>query len=249
MATKTVRIGSLTNITQYDDGDFTEAADFDGQPIKIGPSSAADEAVRQDEIPTIGNIVSASANISDNAIVRGDGGAKGIQSSKISINDNGILLFESGAGLPIAEIYAYDVADTIAIAASGKANKVQVTSFDTNGLSKTGLTPDHTNDHITIGVACYCLCTVSLVLETTGAGAAIQVGASVYKNNGATELQNVHAHRRLTGGGTDAGSLSLSGVIDCAAADTIELWIWNETNTDDIVVDDVTLTLIMVGRG
>lgn len=96
MAPKTVRIGALVDISQYDDGDFPEAADFDGQPVKIGASTAGDEAVRQDQLPTLGNIVSASANITDHAVVRGDGGSKGIQGSQVTIDDAGSMTLPAG---------------------------------------------------------------------------------------------------------------------------------------------------------
>ena len=102
MAIRQIRIGSMDNIHQYDDADFTEAANFDGQPIIIGASTAADEAVRQDQIPALGNIVSASANITDNAIVRGDGGARGIQDSLVTIDDSGTVNIPTGQSYSVA---------------------------------------------------------------------------------------------------------------------------------------------------
>jgi len=149
-------------------------------------------------------------------------------------------------GWAFAEIYAYDVNDTIAIAGAGKANRAQITSFNANGVSN-NMTPDHTNDHITVTKAGMYLCTASITIESTGAGGADTIGISLYKNNGATEYPNVHAHRRLAGGGGDVGSASLSGIVDLAVNDTIELWTWNEDGADDVVVDDVTLSLVQIG--
>jgi len=143
------------------------------------------------------------------------------------------------------EIYASDVSDTITITSSGQANKVQVTSFSVNGQSS-NMTPDHTNDHLTISVAGKYLATLSVSLSSTG-GTAYVVGFSLYKNNGGTEFPNVHANRNLAGAGGDTGSMSMSGIIDLAVNDTIELWCWNETNTNNIVIQDVTLSLIYVG--
>ena len=39
----------------------------------------------------------------------------------------------------------------------------------------------------------------------------------------------------------------MTGLIDLAINDTIEVWVWNETNTGDIIVDDITLNLIQIG--
>jgi hypothetical protein len=151
----------------------------------------------------------------------------------------------SGTGLPYGEIYAYDSNTTITITASGIANKVQVTAFDTNGASNQ-MTPDHTNDHITVTKAGVYLCTVSISAESVG-GAAYEIGFSVFKNNGATQFQNLHVHRNLSGAGGDTGSLSMTGLITLAANDTVEVWTYNETNTSNIIVDDITLSLVQVG--
>ena len=41
--------------------------------------------------------------------------------------------------------------------------------------------------------------------------------------------------------------MSLSGILDLAVDDTVELWTWNEDSTDDLVVDDLNMTLVMIG--
>ena len=148
-------------------------------------------------------------------------------------------------GLPFAEIYVNDANTTVTISGTGIANKVQVLVFDTNGCSH-NMTPDHTNDHITVVKAgCY-LCTVSITAASVS-GAAAQFSFNLFKNNGATAFLNIHAHRDFSGGGGDVGSVSLSGIIDIAASDTIELWLWNDTNTQNIILDDINLSLVQVG--
>ena len=143
-----------------------------------------------------------------------------------------------------AEISAYDSGVELTISAAGIANKVQITTFDTNGASY-GMTPDHTNDHITVDKAGKYLCTLSLSAESAGGGAA-EYGFSIWKNNGATLFENCHTHRKLAGGTGDVGSLSISGIIDLAVSDTIELWVYNEDGTQNIVIDDVTLSLTIL---
>lgn len=178
----------------------------------------------------------------------GNVGLGGISSpSELLDLSGGTLVFTGGSGgLPFGEIYAYDSATTITITAAGIANKVQITAFDTNGQSN-DTTPDHTSDHITITKAGVYLVTVSISPESVAAGGADEFGFAVFKNNGATLFPNLHSHRELAGGGGDTGSVSLSGLIDAAVNDTIEVWCWNEDSTNNIVIDDINLLVVMVG--
>lgn len=151
----------------------------------------------------------------------------------------------SGTGLPYAEIFCYEVGTTITISGTGVANKVQVTAFDTNGVSNQ-MTPDHTNDHITVDKAGTYLITASISMTSTG-GTAYVMDFAVWKNNGATELTNMHAHRSLSGGGGDTGSMSLSGIATLSASDTLEMWCYNATNTNNIIIESATLSAVMIG--
>ncbi len=151
--------------------------------------------------------------------------------------------------MAFAEIYAADVADEITITTAGKANKVQITSFTVNGVSN-NCTPDHTSDHITITKAGIYKANLSMHVKTPSGGSSHVIGYSVYKNEvggGGTEFPNLHGQRQLASGGTDEGSISLSGLIDLAVNDTIEVWIWDLTGTDNIIIDDINLSLIQIG--
>lgn len=170
----------------------------------------------------------------------------GTDANYFSADETGAALFVGTGGLIAAEIYTYDSGATITIGTAGIANKVQVTAFSVNGYSL-NMTPDHSNDHITVVKAGMYLCKVSLTIASTGGGGADEFGFSVWKNNGTSEFQNCHGHRKLAGGGGDTGSVTLSGILDLAVNDTIEVWCWNESSTDDLIIDDVTLTLIQIG--
>jgi hypothetical protein len=123
--------------------------------------------------------------------------------------------------------------------------KVQVTIFDTNEAAN-GATPDHTNDHITINKAgSYAV--VGSASITSVAGAAAKFHIECYKNNGATHLSGVHTSRNLAGGGGDTGSISFSGPVDLADGDTIEVWVTNVSNTQNIIFEDINLAVYMVG--
>lgn len=157
---------------------------------------------------------------------------------------DGAIIFHGEAGLVFAEIYVQDnaVATVIAVATT----LVQVTIFGVDGASN-NCTPDHTNDHITIDNAGRYLVTLSCTVNSVGGGGADLVKLQMQKNNGATPFANLHAHRKLgTGGGGDTGSISISGIIDVAATDTIEVWIANDSSTDNLLVSDATLSLVQL---
>jgi len=91
MALKKVRVGANVDAFQFDDGDYSEAIDTDSIPINTGTATQPAHAIRLDQLPTLGNVTSADAVIADNAIVRGDGGARKIQGSSLFLDDSGNL--------------------------------------------------------------------------------------------------------------------------------------------------------------
>jgi len=138
-----------------------------------------------------------------------------------------------------------DNATATVISGIGIANKVQFLFFDTNDPSQ-NTTPDHTSDDITIDDTSDYLVTVSITIDSI-AGAAATYGLFCYINNGATAVPNLHAHRDMPAGGGVEGSISLSGIATLTAADTIELWVVNETNTQNVILSDVTMSVVSVG--
>lgn len=152
---------------------------------------------------------------------------------------------EIGSGMIRGEICVVGNASETVISSTGKGNKVQFVFFDTNGFSYL-TTPDHTEDHIQIQKAGKYFSIASMHADSI-AGAAAKLGMSLYKNNGATEFSNIHGHRDFAGGGSESGAMTISGIIDLAVDDTVELWLWNETNTQNIILADVTLSLFKLG--
>ncbi|KKL90950.1 hypothetical protein LCGC14_1899570 [marine sediment metagenome] len=142
-------------------------------------------------------------------------------------------------------IFASDAGDELTISSSGQANKIQVTTFDTNAHSD-GVTSIHESNHLLIVHTGIYFCICSMAVESIdGAGATF--GFAAYKNNGVTEFENIHAHRDLAAGGGDVGSVTMHGHLSLVAGDTVEIWVWNEDNTSNIVVDDITLCLHRIG--
>jgi len=91
MALKTIRIGSMTDIVQYDDAAFPEAIHTEG-PIKVDTAPVnPDEVLRLTDIGGLVGVVGPVA-ATDNAIARFDGATgKLIQNSTLLLDDNGNL--------------------------------------------------------------------------------------------------------------------------------------------------------------
>lgn len=123
--------------------------------------------------------------------------------------------------------------------------KVQITIFDTNEAAN-GAVPDHTNDHITVSKNGTYMVMCSITAESV-AGLGAKFHFEAYKNNGATHLSGVHTSRQLAGGGGDTGAIPMSGPVVLAAGDTVEAWVTNVTNTQNIVIEDINLAIFMIG--
>jgi len=139
------------------------------------------------------------------------------------------------------EIAVYESATPVTL---NSAAKVQVTDFDTNGPSQR-MTPDHTNDHITVDYAGDYLCTTSIAFQNS-AGQPHVVDITLYKNNGDTAFENLHGTRTL-GAGSEVGSMSISGIVTLAATDTIEMWATTSVaGNRDVTFQDVTMSLVKI---
>jgi hypothetical protein len=146
------------------------------------------------------------------------------------------------AGWAFGGISIVDNAAETAIAEAGTA--VQVTVFDTNSPSL-NCTPDHTNDHITIDVAGVYLVLFSATINSVSGSASV-IELSIQKNNGNADIVP-HIDRDLAGGGGESGVVSMSGITTLALNDTVELWVENETNDANYVVEDADLSVVRLG--
>ena len=122
----------------------------------------------------------------------------------------------------------------------------QFAEFDTNSPSN-GMTPDYTQNHITIGSdGTYFICCVA-TSESPGAGAFV-LDHKVKKNNGATALENIHVHRDLAGGAGETGSVGMCGVVTLSKGDTIELWVENESSTNNPTLEDAVIGIVKLSN-
>lgn len=159
----------------------------------------------------------------------------------VEIGDTGDVVLVGGAGIPYGEISAQSNTTTTSLTEDVPA---QITIFDTNGASNNA-TPDHTNDHITITKAGHYYVSCSMTVNSSGGTGAL-VEFEVMKNNGDSSIIP-HQDRTFAGGGGESGCLTLTGIADLAATDTIEVWATNEDNDDDFVVEDICLSAFQIG--
>jgi hypothetical protein len=123
------------------------------------------------------------------------------------------------------------------------AAKIQITDFDQIGESN-NTTPSISDDHILLHSNGRYLVIVSVVARNNAAQTH-DINVVLYKNNGAVSFDNVHAHRTLSGGITNAASISINGIINGEKNDTLELWAdTNAAANRNVTFEDVTFTVI-----
>lgn len=145
-----------------------------------------------------------------------------------------------GITLPYAEIYVQNnvTGDTVGTA------KEQVLRFVVDGESFNAI-PDYNNDHITIKRPGRYLVNCHVCVKSVDAQSIVLHVVS-WKNNGATELVNIHGHTSFTAGQTTSRNVAMSGIHNFSMNDTLELWM--STNADrDLVLIDVSLTVSWLG--
>lgn len=159
-------------------------------------------------------------------------------------SDEGDFTFVSNAGLAFGELWTNDNTAPTTIGAAEIF--VQFVNFQKEGASN-NTTPSSANNHITIEKTGNFLVTGSFCVESIGGGAADKVTIQIRKNNGATSYNNMHVHRLLAGGGGDVGSISVSGMANFAVNDTVEVWVTNEDNASNFIIDEANLSLVQTG--
>lgn len=136
MAVKYVTIGSMVNVHIFDDGGPSAYAfDTDGQMLVGTAPTNPNEVLRLSDLPTIGELITSDAVIADHTIVRGDGGARKIQDSNVTINDAGSI------SVPVGE--TVDGVDISVHAANVNAHHAQVHAYPSHSdVDMTGLAND-----------------------------------------------------------------------------------------------------------
>jgi len=129
--------------------------------------------------------------------------------------------FVPSTGLEFGQIYEEDGTGTLVLAAQD--TWYQIVEFTANGPSTTNITPDFTNDHLTVTNAGFYQVSFSVSFSQSTA-VSIEYDFHIRKNNGATTFENTSQHRN-TNGNQSVGSLAATGILQLLAGDTIELWV------------------------
>lgn len=136
------------------------------------------------------------------------------------------------------EIWAHDATANITSVAQNDWD--QIVAFDMDGLSSANITPDHTNDHITISEAG----DYQVHFEWSGYGPAVAHDWNFHLalNNRGTTENNVTAH--LTTPTTQkTTSAGCTGLVTLAIGDTVELWVQRTSAGSNIVLTTVHSTI------
>ena len=230
--------GGLDNVVEDTTPEL--GGDLDVLTNSIVSSSGRDIAITPD---TTGSVV-----LDGLSWPQTDGGTGHV----LQTNGAGVLSFTaiaagSSPSTGYGSIYADSNATTTTFsgASTDWTNKVQVTVFDTNGASSSGVTPDHTNDHVTVSNAGPYLLHASISFS---GGSSDTLSFAFFKNNGATQLGNRTTRKLGTGG--DVGACDISAAVDLSASDTVELWVQNESDTDAITIQDINFEVVgLTGLG
>lgn len=190
--------------------------------------------------------IESDLDMNDNTIKNVDIAATDITADSMTVGNimiTGHIFFEgTDSGLVYGEISVEDNSTETTINTQGVA--VQVTIFDTNNHSHHAA-PDHTEDHIVIEKAGHYLVMVSASINSVS-GASSRMEVTTKMNNGSINIVP-HVDRNIDGGGGKSGVISMSGLTEFAVGDTVEIWIENESNAANYIVEDISLTVVMVG--
>lgn len=142
-------------------------------------------------------------------------------------------------------IYAHTVADDIDL--DEQDTFYQITSFDNNTVYN-GVTPDHTNNHITIDKSGDYKISLSL---SGHSHASHNYDIHVKKNDGGTDYDEIAIHQNTAVAGRVVSS-STHSVIALSEDDTVEVWIQRLDGggtTKTFTVDHINLCIERIGEG
>lgn len=176
--------------------------------------------------------------------IEGSSTKLGTGTAYMTTGDSGQVTFTgAGCGLTHANMSVTDNTVVTTITASGVA--VQFIEFSSAG-SEINMSASVANDYITVVTTGAYFVACNLVAESVGGGAQT-FHFDIMRNTGSSALTGIHAHRYLSGGGLDKGSIGMSGIAILSAGTTVELWCTNDTNASDMVVSDCSLSAIIIG--
>ena len=135
------------------------------------------------------------------------------------ISTKGVKTLASN-NIPGTEVYGTMRGDsTSSLVMAAQDTWYQFIGFDTDGDAN-NMTPDHTNDHITINKTGIYKLTLSVSIKSA---TATDFVIGTWKNNGATQLSEIAIQVTTIAGAKDI-TTSASSTVSLTAGDTIEVW-------------------------
>jgi hypothetical protein len=127
--------------------------------------------------------------------------------------------------------------------------KVQISNFVASTLEivGNGTNPDFSEGHIEIESDGSYIVGCTLSVERSG-GALFTAHFECFKNNGATHLAGVHASQYFPATATAPTHVTMIGIANLVKGDTVEIWVTNETNTVNLLVSEIALTVVKVSN-
>jgi len=159
---------------------------------------------------------------------------------KLKGKENGII--DNLIGHEQGCIYTRDNATVTTISGIGEGNKKKFDYFDQLGPNTSKIIPSIPNQDIEIVEDGIYEIILSITPDSVG-GPAAAYGFGIYSSSGTVSHDMLHAHRNMAGGGGEFGSVSISGQDSLTAGTKLELYVWNDTNTQDIILADVTFSV------
>lgn len=145
------------------------------------------------------------------------------------LQPNGPVVFVgTGAGLSAGSMYGHDISETVAI---GDNNPTKI-SAGLSGGPENNVTFQNNHEMRILKAGFYSVNWSLSLNMAAGSNIEIEGGAML---NGTAVLRGT-AHEKLVGG-TDTVNISGNLIVDCAVNDLISLFVTNETDTNDVVIE------------
>jgi hypothetical protein len=168
----------------------------------------------------------------DTAVRLGDSSA-GAPTNYTAFEADGDILFVGGAGLQYGCVNYHGAG--VNTTCTVQNTWYQITAFDNNSQSNGDVTPDHTNDHITVGKAGDYQIFIGIGGASTTAGNTFEV--QVQLNNGATPLTALTVHETYgTANRVRTGSMLCFAPL--SANDTVEAWVRCTSGANKVFTTD-----------
>jgi hypothetical protein len=174
----------------------------------------------------------------DKGLFVGDG------TNDVEIEGDGDINFVAGAGLQFGEICYHDGGFNVVLAAQD--TDYQVVGFNIDGESNGDVTPDQTNDHITIGKAGRYLITYSVSSRSATSNT---YEFHLMYNNGGTDLTCSYTHNTIPVA-NKLNNSAITTIADLPASATVELWVRRSDGgavSKTLTIERVNLTVTQVG--